>query len=197
MAYLQGLSLSMKLMMGGAMPRMTRERAFQSLWNHYRCKDDRWIALAMLQADRYWPDFARALGRPDLVDHEKFKDMTARAQNAEEVIATLDAIFITRTREEWMQILRDAPGDFIYTVVNDVNELADDPQMRPNDYIIEFDHPQHGPTEMVGIPIQLSETPGSVRMPAPELGQHSEEVLLEVLGYDWERIADLRKREVI
>jgi crotonobetainyl-CoA:carnitine CoA-transferase CaiB-like acyl-CoA transferase len=197
MAYLQGLSLSMKLMMGGAMPRMSRETATQSLWNHYRCKDDQWIALAMLQADRYWADFARALGRPDLVDHEKFKDMIARAQNAEEVIATLDAIFATKTRDDWMQVLRDEPGDFIYTVVNDVNQLADDPQMRVNDYIVEFDHPQHGPTEMVGFPVQFSETPGSLRIPAPELGQHTEEILLDVLGYDWERIADLRKRDVI
>jgi len=197
MAYLQGLSLSMKLMMGGAMPRMTREKTTQCLWNHYRCKDDRWIALAMLQADRYWADFARAMGRPDLADHEKFKDGAVRAQNSEEIIAILDEIFATKTRDEWLQTLRDEPGDFIYTVVNDLNELADDPQMRANDYIVEFDHPQHGPTEMVGIPIQLSETPGGVRTPAPELGQHTEEILLDVLGYDWERIADLRKREVI
>jgi crotonobetainyl-CoA:carnitine CoA-transferase CaiB-like acyl-CoA transferase len=184
-------------MMGGAMPRMPREKATQPLWNHYRCKDDRWIALAMLQADRYWADFARALGRPDLVDHENFKNAMARAQNAEEVISSLDAIFVTKTRDEWMQVLRDEPGDFIYTVVNDLNQLADDPQMRVNDYIVEFDHPQHGPTDMVGFPVQFSETPGSLRAPAPELGQHTEEILLDVLGYDWERIADLRKRDVI
>jgi crotonobetainyl-CoA:carnitine CoA-transferase CaiB-like acyl-CoA transferase len=50
---------------------------------------------------------------------------------------------------------------------------------------------------MVGFPIQLSETPGAVRIPAPELGQHTEEILLDVLGYDWERITELRKNEVI
>ena len=198
MAYLQGLSLSMRLMMGFAMPRMKRENATQCLWNHYECKDGKWIALAMLQADRYWGDFARALGRPDLVEHEKFKDMASRAMNGPEVVATLDEVFRTKTRDEWMQTLRDAPGDFIYTVVQDLNELADDPQMRINDYIVEFDHPQHGPTEMVGIPVQFSETRGEVvRAPAPELGQHTEEVLMDVLGWDWDRIAALREREVV
>ncbi len=50
---------------------------------------------------------------------------------------------------------------------------------------------------MAGVPVRLSKTPGSVRAPAPEFGQHTEEVLQEVLGYDWDKISDLREREVI
>ena len=50
---------------------------------------------------------------------------------------------------------------------------------------------------MVGIPVRLSETPGSVRTAAPEFGQHTEEVLIDVLGYDWDRLTELRKQEVI
>ena len=57
--------------------------------------------------------------------------------------------------------------------------------------------PQFGHTEVMGIPVRLSRTPGGVRMPAPELGQHTEEVLLELLGYDWDRIAELRDKQVI
>ena len=60
-----------------------------------------------------------------------------------------------------------------------------------------LDHPQHGPTQMVGVPVRLSETPGSVRTPAPELGQHTEEILLDVLGCDWDRISALREKGVI
>ena len=70
------------------------------------------------------------------------------------------------------------------------------PQVTANDYITEYDHPALGKVNMVGFPIHMSKTPLSVRMPAPELGQHTEEVLLE-LGYSWEDIVKLREEEVI
>lgn len=197
MAFLQGLSLSMKLMAGMAFPRTFRKRAFNPLWNHYRCADGRWIALAMLQSDRYWADFARALGRPELATDERFRDMAARSRNTEACVAALDEAFASRPRDAWLRILREDEGDFIFTLVNSVDDLPSDPQMVQNDYVTQIDHPQHGPTAMVGIPIGLSATPGAIRSAAPELGQHTEEVLLDVLGWDWERISGLRERKVI
>jgi crotonobetainyl-CoA:carnitine CoA-transferase CaiB-like acyl-CoA transferase len=197
MLFLQGLSVSMKLMAGVAMPRTHRARAMNPLWNHYRCQDGKWLALAMLQADRYWADFARAIGRPELATHEKFKDLNVRAVNGAECVAILDAAFASKPRAEWIRVLHDDPGDYIFTIVNSVVDLPDDPQVQANDYIVTIDHPQHGPTKMVGVPIQLSETPGSVRTPAPELGQHTEEILLDVLGWDWDRISALREKGVI
>jgi crotonobetainyl-CoA:carnitine CoA-transferase CaiB-like acyl-CoA transferase len=197
MLFLQGLSVSMKLMGGVAMPRSFRKRSWNPLWNHYRCQDDLWIALAMLQPDRYWADFTRALGRPELATDAKYKDMAARTQNAEECVALLDGIFATKPRAEWLRILREDPGDYIFTIVNRVDDLPDDPQVQVNDYIVEIDHPQCGKTKMVGVPVQLSETPGSVRAPAPELGQHTEEILLDVLGWEWDRISALREKKVI
>jgi crotonobetainyl-CoA:carnitine CoA-transferase CaiB-like acyl-CoA transferase len=197
MAMLQGLSLSMRLMMGGAMPRVDRGMANNPLWNHYRCADDQWLALAMLQPHRYWADLCRALGRDDLAADERFASLIGLAQNSQEVIAAFDGVFATRPREEWVEHLKKSPGDFIFTIVNSVNDLPDDPQMLANDYIVDFDHPTHGPTKMMGIPVGLSETPGSVRMPAPELGQHTEEVLLDVLGWDWDRISELRNKQAI
>jgi crotonobetainyl-CoA:carnitine CoA-transferase CaiB-like acyl-CoA transferase len=197
MAMLQGLSLSMKLMMGAAMPRVDRRRAGNPLWNHYRCADGRWIALAMLQSDRYWANFARALGRPELADDARFRSLLARAQNAEACVAILDEVFATRDRDAWLAHLKQSPGDFIFTIVNSVDDLPTDPQVRTNGYVVDFDHPQFGPTPMVGIPVRLSETPGAIRLAAPELGQHTEEILLDVLGLDWDRISELRKQEVI
>jgi crotonobetainyl-CoA:carnitine CoA-transferase CaiB-like acyl-CoA transferase len=186
----------MALMMGEAIPRVDRKQSANPLWNHYRCQDDKWIALAMLQSPRYWGDFVRALGRPELAEDPRF-DVAAAPEDAAELVAIFDEAFATRTRDDWMKRLRDAPGDFIFTIVNEVSDLPDDPQMRANDYVVEFDHPQYGPTPMVGMPVRLSETPGSVRLPAPELGQHTEETLIDWLGYDWDRIAELRKHEVI
>ena len=197
MATLQGLSLSMRLMMGNAMPRTFRRRATNPLWNHYECADGQWIALAMIQPDRYWTHFAEAIGRPELVTDPRFASLLARAQNAEACVAIIDSAFRSKPRAEWLSILRASKGDFIFTLVNALQDLPDDPQMRVNGYIVDVDHPQHGPTPMVGIPVRLSATPGRVRTPAPEHGQHTEEVLLDVLGLSWEQIAALREQGAI
>jgi crotonobetainyl-CoA:carnitine CoA-transferase CaiB-like acyl-CoA transferase len=196
MMMLQGLSVSARLMMGFALPRTQRSMAGNPLWNHYRCQDDQWLSLGMLQPDRYWADLCRAFGRPELAADERFVDMRVRAQNAAAAVAILDEIFASKPRDEWLKILREDDGDFIFTHVNSVHDLPDDPQVKANDYVVDFDHPQHGTIQMLGMPVRLSETPGQVRTPAPEFGQHSEEILLE-LGYDWDAISDLRKREVI
>jgi len=197
MTYLQGLSVSMKLMAGVAMPRVFRHRAYNPLWNHYRCADDQWLALAMLQPDRYWADFVRIIERPELAEDPRFVDMPNRSQNAEACVAILDEVFASRPRAEWLERIRVDGADLIYTIVNSVDDLPNDPQVRANDYVTEVEHPQHGPTEMVGIPVALSETPGSIRRVAPELGQHTEEILLDVLGWDWDRISELRAKKVL
>jgi crotonobetainyl-CoA:carnitine CoA-transferase CaiB-like acyl-CoA transferase len=197
MMWLQGLSVSSRLMMGFGFPRTARKRAGNPLWNHYRCADDRWIALGMLQPDRYWADLCRALGRPELAEDARFGDLRARATNAAACVAILDEVFASRPRSEWLTVLRESPGDFIYTVVNSVDDLPDDPQVRANDYVVELEHPQHGKTSVIGLPVRLSETPGKIRAPAPEFGQHTEEILVEVLGYDWDRITELRAKEVL
>jgi crotonobetainyl-CoA:carnitine CoA-transferase CaiB-like acyl-CoA transferase len=196
MAMLQGLSVSAKLMMGFALPRGFRAKAANPLWNHYRCGDDKWLCLGMLQPDRYWAEFSTALGHPELATDERFSDLRVRAQNAAAAVEILDGIFASKTREEWVGILRDG-GDFIFTIVNSVDDLPTDPQVLANDYVVDFDHPQHGSTQMLGIPVRLSETPGGIRRQAPEFGEHTEEVLTGLLDYSWDEVAELRKGEVI
>ncbi len=112
-------------------------------------------------------------------------------------MAFLDEAFGSLPREAWVKALRNHSGDFIFTIVNSVDDLPDDPQMRINGYLADLDHPQFGPTTMVGLPVELKETPGSLRDPAPELGQHTEQILLDLLGWDWDRIQELREKEVI
>jgi crotonobetainyl-CoA:carnitine CoA-transferase CaiB-like acyl-CoA transferase len=196
MAWLQGLSLSMRLMMGFAMPRQARASAGNPLWNHYKCRDGSWLALGMLQPDRYWEDFSKAIGRPELASDERFSDLRSRGKNAQACVAILDEVFAQRDRADWLKVLREG-GDFIFTIVNRVDDLPDDPQVRANDYVVDFEHPQYGNIQVVGMPVRLSETPGQVRMPAPEFGQHTEEILTELLDYDWDEITALREREVI
>jgi crotonobetainyl-CoA:carnitine CoA-transferase CaiB-like acyl-CoA transferase len=196
MMALQGLSVSARLMWGFAIPRMPRKYQANPLWNHYQCQDGRWICLGMLQPDRYWGDFVRAIGRPDLATDERFADLRVRAANAGAAIEILDAVFATKPLAEWMRILR-AGGDFIFCQVNTVDDLPGDPQVQANDYVVDFDHPRFGPTQVIGLPVRLSETPGSIRLPAPEFGEHTERILTEELGYSWDEVAALKEREVI
>ncbi len=194
MALLQGLALSARLMLGGAAPRVRRTDSVNPLWNHYRCADGHWIVLAMAQGERYWSEFCRSMGHPELEAQWKGTDP---GRPAAEAVAALDSIFAGRPREEWLSKLKMADAGFIFGPVNRVDDLPDDPQIQANGYVTRFDHPQYGPTELVGFPVGLSATPCAVRAPAPELGQHTEEVLSELLGYDWERIGQLRRDKII
>jgi crotonobetainyl-CoA:carnitine CoA-transferase CaiB-like acyl-CoA transferase len=196
MAWLQGLGLSARLMLGRALPRQARRFATNPLWNHYRCSDDQWLALSMLQPDRYWAKLCAVLEIPDAATDERFATMLPRMMNCGDCIALLDEVFARRPRADWLARLA-AGGDFIVSVVNSVDDLPDDPQMTANGYVTSFDHPSFGATKVVGVPVRLSETPGQVRLAAPEFGQHTEEIMTEVLGYSWDEVGRLRDAEVI
>jgi crotonobetainyl-CoA:carnitine CoA-transferase CaiB-like acyl-CoA transferase len=196
MMALQGLNVVARTIMGKEFPRNTRANAYNPLWNHYRCADDKWISLAMLQPDRYWKDFCEVMGKPELIEDPRFADVKIRGKNAAALIATFDAVFATRPRHEWMRVLKGR-GDFIYTIVNSVSDLPDDPQVRANDYVVDYDHPALGNLTLLGMPVKLSATPGEPRGHAPELGEHTELLLTEMLGYSWDDVARLRDANVI
>ena len=195
MMALQGLNVVARTIMGAEFPRIPRANAFNPLWNHYRCADDKWIALAMLQPDRYWKDFCEVIGKPELIEDPRFAANT-RGWNATALIAILDEVFAARPRDEWMRILKSR-GDFIYTIVNSVSDLPDDPQVRANDYVVEYEHPALGNVTILGMPVKLSKTPGEPRGHAPEFGEHTELLMTELLGYSWDDVARLREANVI
>ena len=196
MIALQGLNLACRNIMGKEFRRNTRENAFNPLWNHYRCADGKWLTLGMLQPDRYWKDLCNTLGLPELIDDPRFKEIGVRGKNCKALVAIFDKVFATRPRDEWMKLLK-AGGDFIYTVVNRVSDLPDDPQVLANDYVVDYEHPGLGEMKLVGLPVKLSETPGDPRGHAPELGEHTESVLTEMLGYSWDDVARLKESGVI
>jgi len=196
MMALQGLNVAARTIMGKEFPRNTRANAFNPLWNHYRCADDKWLSLAMLQPDRYWKDFCVTIGREDLIEDPRFIDIKSRGKNAVTLIEMIDQVFATRPRDEWMRTLK-AGGDFIYTVVNSVSDLPDDPQVKANNYVVDYEHPVLGNMTLLGMPVKLSATPGDPRGHAPELGEHTEVILTETLGYSWDEVARLREENVI
>ena len=192
---LLGLDVFGTIVSGHAPPRVSRKKAYNPLWNIYKCGDEKWIALAMLQPDRYWSTICRALGLDQLLDDPRFNNMESRRKNCEELIAILDQVLITKSSTEWLKILKSA-GDIICSPVNTLGDLLTDPQVVENKYITEFDHPTLGKIKAVGMPVKFSRSPGKLRLPAPEFGQHSEEILLE-LGYTRDEIAAFKDGEVI
>jgi crotonobetainyl-CoA:carnitine CoA-transferase CaiB-like acyl-CoA transferase len=145
--------------------------------NNYQTKDGRWLILVHLQADRYWPDLCGRLGRPDLATDPRFADIVARAKNAAACIAELDAIFATRTLEEWRRAFEGMEGP--WAAMQTPRELHDDPQVAANEYLREVDGGRRGHFALVANPVQFGETQPPLR-PSPEMGEHTDEVLREL-----------------
>ncbi|MDP6782991.1 MAG: CoA transferase, partial [Dehalococcoidia bacterium] len=184
------------LMLGQDIPKTFRAKAGNAMWNHYRCSDGRWLCFAMTQSETYWHDFCRAVGIVELEHDPRFQGPEERREHGEELVSILDRIFETRTRAEWTKIL-DETADFAYAPVNSTADLMTDTQAIANKYITEFDHPALGPIKVVGSPVVFSGAEVGPRLPAPELGEHTEEVLLEIGGYNWDDIVELKELEVI
>jgi len=163
-------------------------------WNIYQAKD-RWFVLSGGQhRAEYWEKLCRAIGREELANDPRFDTSEKRVGN-QELVDIFREVFRTRTAAEWLSILNEQ--DIICALVRDYGEVMDDPQALAQGYIIEHEHPTMGKIKLPGVPAQLSKTPGQVRASAPELGQHTEEVLTEVAGYTWEELEQLRDDGVI
>lgn len=192
---LEMVSLSTFLIGGKEEIRMARPNVGNPLWYIYQCADGKWIGFAHLQPDRYWATFCEAVGIKHLEKDPKFENFEVRRQNSEELISILEKIFLTRTLPEWLQHF-ESQKELVYTPVQSIPELPADPQVIANEYIIDFDHPVYGMIKVLGFPYKFSRTPASVKGAAPEFGQHTEEVLLE-MGYAWEDIIQLKDEKVI
>ncbi len=195
MTFLQGLPVVFCTMLDLCDTRSARTDASNPLWNHYKCSDDKWIALSHLSPDKFWPVLCRSMGLEALENDPRFDSMDNRTKNHQKLIEILDKHFLTKKRGEWIKIFKE--NGVIFAPVNNIKDLTEDPQVIANDYVTEFEHPALGPIRTVGFPIGLSKTPMSIRREAPEFGQHTEEILTEVLDYSWEDVGALRDEEVL
>lgn len=160
----------------------------------YATKDDRVVLMAGLRSDRYWPELCQALGRPDLEHDPRFASHELRTENRLALYEIVKRISLSKTLEEWKQCLSEAGIPFAPR--QKLSEVINDPQAKANDYFVPFDHPTYGRIEVITNPIHLSETPATIRIPAPEFSQHTEEILL-ALGYTWADIAQFKEQGVI
>jgi formyl-CoA transferase len=167
-------------------PRRPRERALNAVTNHYQCRDGRWIILSLLSEERQWPILAKCLGREDLIADPRFATKAERHARSLDLIAIFDAIFAGKDLAEWRAIL-DGNG-LVFGVVGILDDIPSDQQMLDNDVLVSFEGDR---MLTINSPIWID---GSDKQPprrAPEIGQHSDEVLREA-GFAEAEIQRLR-----
>lgn len=192
-AYMLGWDLNSHLRTGFPTTAIRREQMPNPIVTTYQAGDGEWFWLLCLQGDRHWPDVVAAIDRPELEHDERFATLVDRMQNCTELVKLLDGVFAQRTRAEWGPIFDR--HDVWWAPVQSVDDLVHDEQARHAGVFVDVPMPD-GSAEMVATPVDFSETSWAPRAMPPELGQHTEEVLLE-LGYDWEDVAGLAGDGVI
>jgi len=192
--WMAGCLIQGSLATGEDFPQLSRKSAGNPLFNTYGTEDGRWLQLVSLQTDRYWPGFCKAIEKPELEYDSRFDSHEMRCANNTILISIIDETLATRTLEEWAK--RFDENGVLWGAVKNYLETASDQQAIENDYIAEVEHPARGRVKIVASPIQLSKTPAAIRTTAPELGQHTEEILLES-GYTWDDISYFKNGNVI
>ena len=171
-----------------AMPRGDHRSAHNPISNTYRTSDGRFVALVMLESDRFWAPFVELIGRPDLASDARFIDAAARSANSKACIAELDAIFAARPAAEWRAVLSRQRG--VWAIVQSPLETRCDPQVLANGYVGSMNLDSGAALTVAMPPVQFNGAQPSPH-PAPELGADTDRVLLE-LGYDWEQLVEMK-----
>jgi CoA:oxalate CoA-transferase len=168
--------------LGGAHPSIAPFQGFQG-------KDGQWV-IAAIGNDKLWAQYCRILGRDELIDHPKFRTNPLRCDNRKEMVAILEREMAKKTAAEWCAIFEKER--IPYSPINNLQQICEDAHIQHRRMLVEIDQPLVGKMEICASPLKLSETPGEVYAPAPLLGQHTDEVLRDLLGYAPERIATLK-----
>ena len=172
--------------LGNAHPNIAPYEAFRAR--------DRWFALAAAN-QRQWAILCDTINRPDLKDDPRFATNGDRVTNRPALVEALNEAFAARDADEWMAEVQAA--GLPCGPINTVADVFEHPQAESRSLTLEAEHPTAGPVQIAGFPYKLSQTPAEVRQPPPLLGQHTAEVLTELLDYSAEKVATLQKRGAI
>ena len=163
------------------------------LLGSFKSKDG-YVVNSFLQ-EKQWAAAADVIGEKQMVEDERFANILSRAQNDEAANSIIESWTSNHTRDEIVDAMVEAgvPCAKVLTL----EEVEEDPQLRSRNMLLELNDPDFGNVKVVGIPFKLSETPSQIRTPAPRLGEHTEEILISLLGYSKEEIAKLRGHGII
>lgn len=154
---------------------------------------DGWIVVACPKP-KFWDLLCDAIGHPELRDDSRFADFAARDANRDELLPILESAFAARTSAQWLEILGKAGVPS--AAINDVASALVDPQVEARAAVVEHEHPRFGTVRSIATPLRVGEEPKPVRR-APLRGEHTEEVLAGVCGYDADTVARLRSAGVL
>ena len=174
----------------GAVPRAGNDSGGGQLGNAIHCKPhgpNDWLYVVVQEA--VWEDLAKLIGGETLATDPRFSKISERRKNQNEMWRIITEFAANHTKREFMALLN--PIDVPCGPIMSTEDLADDEHVRGRDMWIELDHPQRGKWFNVGMPIKLSDSPAQIRR-SPTLGEHTDEILEEVLGYEKEKINKLR-----
>jgi crotonobetainyl-CoA:carnitine CoA-transferase CaiB-like acyl-CoA transferase len=172
------------------LPHVPRERFSNPIFNSYKCAGGEWICLACTDNNQ-WADVCEALGLPESSKLDpRFSTSAARKENARECISMLDKAFARKRREEWIK--RFEGTRIFWEKVQRMEDVDRDPQVIANEYMTDYTHPLTGQSyQYLHVPMQFSETPAMRQGRAPLLGEHTEEIMVEILGYKAEDLPKL------
>jgi len=155
----------------------------------YQTKDRKYFTIGCNEP-QFWENLCRVLGRDDFIPHQ-----FTQGAKKEEITSWLKETLLTKTRDEWFEFLKDKniPIGKVYSS----DEVFNDPHIISRQIVVEIDHPTEGKIKHIGIPFRLSDTPGKIRSVAPEIGQHTQEILTEILQYSKENVAKLKEQNII
>ena len=184
--YINGNDAANSLVTGETPPRHDRKAPRNPLWNHYECKNGRWLFLVMIDSDRYWPAFAKAIGRPELAEDPRFAGAVERYRNGQELVKLLDALFAERTLEDWFEPMNSER--LIWAPVRTLAEAVQDENADKTGMFATVNHPEYGTFKTVAPPFKMSGYAMTGSNPAPVLAADTAAVLAEA-GVDDETIA--------
>jgi crotonobetainyl-CoA:carnitine CoA-transferase CaiB-like acyl-CoA transferase len=190
-AWATQFTVNLALLAGGVPPRPPVPRhgsARNPLVGPYQTSDGRWILFSMLQPGRYWPEFCRVAGYPELATHERFHPVERLMANAPEAGELVAGIIREKTYDEWVALLDGIEGQ--WATVQDSWGVANDQSLRANGMIASFDDADGVRRELVANPVQFDQTPAELRR-GPLFAEHTDEILRE-LGLDDERLIQLK-----
>jgi crotonobetainyl-CoA:carnitine CoA-transferase CaiB-like acyl-CoA transferase len=160
----------------------------------YRTKDGRFIAFSMLQGFHYWPEVCTLLDRPELIDDERFNDQERFMANGAEGSQVMADILVEHTLEELKARFTGMKGQ--WAVVQNTLEIAEDPMVEANGYLLPLETSDGTPFTLVATPVQFDEEPAKPAR-SPDFNEQGDTILTGMLGLDWDAVVDLKVRGVV
>jgi formyl-CoA transferase len=160
----------------------------------FRCGDGKQLAIHLSSQPKFWEGLLIAIARPELAHDPRFTTREARIGNYRELTRTLAVVFLSKPRAEWVALLERE--DVPFAPVHSIPDAIEDPQVKHLETFRTLRHPTQGEIVAIRRPVRIDDGRDGTDLPAPTLGQHTEEVLSE-LGYDADAIGELRAAGVI